>query len=103
MNKYEIAEKIVRKGESNVFKNWNTRGVSIEDFLDGLKWLYEDPMEDFGDGRVRMTRELGCTSDGELVKLKRVHNKNGEFVGFYRIDTDLLWNGHVSISCRDRI
>lgn len=104
MNNYEIKEKIVRKGESKIFNNWNKfSGIKMEDFLIGLKWVCEDPEQDFGDGIVRMTRELGCTPDGKLVKLKRVNSKSGSFAGFYDMETGRLWTGHVSISCRDRI
>lgn len=104
MHNYEIKEKIVKKGESKIFKNWNEfSGVSMEDFLKGLKWVCEDPEEDFGNGIIRMTRELGCRPNGELVKLKRANSKTGDFLGFYIIETGLLWNGNVSINCRERV
>lgn len=106
MNKYELLEKIVKKGESKVFKNWSQYGVSMDNFLEGLKWLCEDPEKDYGNGKIRMTRELGCNPKGELVKLKRVYDQNGEFVSFCNIDTGFTWsnvNGNCSINCRDRI
>lgn len=104
MNNYEIKEKIVKNGQSEIFKNWNKfSGISKEDFLKGLKWVCEDPEQDFGNEIIRMTRELGCTRDGRLVKLKRSNSKVGSFNGFYELNTGRLWRGSVSINCRDRV
>ena len=45
--KYEKIEKRVRSGESKVFQNWHENtGVSVEAFLDAVKWLSEDPLLD---------------------------------------------------------
>ncbi len=103
MHNYDIKEKIVRNGGSEVFQNWHSKGVSMEQFLEGLKWVCEDPEKDFGDGIMRLTRELGCKPNGELVKLRRVCDKNGNFYGFYEIKTNWIWRYKVSINCRDRI
>ncbi len=66
---YAIKEKIVKAGNSIVFNTWHKRGVSEEDFLEGLKWVCDDPLRDGGyDGRW-LTRALGCEPNGRLVKL----------------------------------
>ena len=122
----------VKAGESKVFNNWKEWGlVTEEEFIDALTWLCDDPLNEDG----RLTRELAMleTEDmrnkklsergggwarfasaydesnlkGELVKLKRVYDKCGNFVGFYRVDTGLHFGGSgsfkVSISPMDRI
>lgn len=95
---YAIKEKIVKAGNSEIFNKWHEYGVSEEDFLNGLKWLCEDPLI----GRGRLTRELGCTPDGKLVKLKRVLIK-GQLTAFYEEETGYHWDYNVSISARDRV
>ena len=56
--KYEKIEKRVRAGESKVFQNWHENtGVSVEAFLDAVKWLSEDPLLD----GYRVTREIGLS------------------------------------------
>lgn len=121
----------VKAGESRVYENWKEWGLVTEDeFIDALTWLCDDPLTEDG----RLTRELGMieTEDmwkkqmmsrpnghkfassydesnlkGELVKLKRVYDERGNFIGFYRIDTGLHFGGsgssRVSISPMDRI
>ena len=103
MNNFEIKKKIVLSGGSKIFQNWHDHaGISMDAFINGLEWLCGDPLNE----REQMTRELGCMvriDNGELVRLIRVYYKNGDFAGFYRDDTKTLWEGHVSISVRDRI
>lgn len=102
MNGYEMKEKQVKRGGSKVFENWKTKGVTTEDFLNGLKWVCEDPGEDFTVGK-RMTRELACTENGKLVRLKRANDNMGCFLGFYDIETDMLRCSLPSINCNDSI
>lgn len=53
----EIKEKIVKSGNSRVFKNWSENSnVTMDDFIEGIRWLCADPLDDKG----RYTRELGC-------------------------------------------
>lgn len=93
---YEIKKMIVEKGESAIFKNWHEHeGITMEDFLEGLKWLCEDPRDERG----RLTRELGCHK-GKVVKLRRVNNL---ITVFYEVDSGLRYGGYVSISARDRV
>lgn len=106
---YTIKEKIVKAGGSEVFKNWKEfGGVSEEDFLDGLKWVCDDPME-FVAGHPRMTRELALDiskpGSGKLVRLERVNDSKGGFVGFYRNGMRYSSGvyGFISINREDRI
>lgn len=56
MNALEIDGKIICYGDYSVFDYWHENaGIDIEDFLDGLKWMQEDPMPE-----GIPTRELGC-------------------------------------------
>lgn len=99
MNNLEIKKKIVEKGDSRIFNNWHeNQGISKEEFIKGLEWLYKDPLNENG----KWTRELGC-KDGKLYHLKRVYYNDGSFAGFYHEDTNMRWYGHVSISPQDRI
>lgn len=110
----------VKAGRSKVFQNWKEWGLVTEDeFIDALTWLCDDPLTEDG----KLTRELAMieTEDmwkkqmmsrpnghkyassydesnlkGELVKLKRVYDKCGNFVGFYRVDTGLHFGGSGS-------
>ena len=97
MNNFEIMEKIVREGNSKIFKDWHEHaGITEEDFLTELKWLCEDTCDKFD----RLTRELGCDPKRGLVRLKRV---NDPFTAFYEVESHKLWCGRPSISARDRI
>lgn len=122
----------VKAGESRIFKNWQEWGLITEDeFIDALTWLCDDPLTEDG----KLTRELAMLESkdmrekklsertdggekfalpydesklkGELVKLKRVYDERGNFIGFYTVDTNRLYEGSgcykVSISPMNRI
>lgn len=93
---YEVAVRTVKEGRSEVWNNWKKAvpQVSETEFLAQLKWLFEDP---------GFTRELGCLEGEGLVRLRRVSDRQGNFLGFYREGSNTLWEGRVSISKRDRI
>ena len=103
---YEIAKKIVEAGESKIFQNWNEfTGISAEDFLEGIKWLCEEPIR-YPEGHKsagKLRRELGIRKSGELVRLRRVYGKCG-LCSFYE-DKPLgeLWANGVSLSADDHI
>lgn len=123
---FSAKEKIVRSGESKVFRNWNERaGVSMDEFLDGLRWLCDDPA-DGGPECNRLTRELGCiasdagkmTPEKERVwgppiktrpdivglhRLTRKYYDDGSFAGFYYGNGSRWYSGgiHASISAMD--
>lgn len=98
--KYEKIEKRVRAGESKIFQNWHENaGVSVEAFLDAVKWLSEDPMLD----GYRVTREIGCKRNGELVKIRRVYDRGTGLVGFYELESGMECGGRwPSVNINDR-
>lgn len=106
MNGYERKAERVLCGKSKIYENWKAfAGVSVEDFLAGLKWVCEDPLKDYGITyeKIQMTRELGCTPNGELVKLRRVYDDLGDFVSVYADEKwGSRWTGPC-INCRDQI
>lgn len=96
---YDIKEKIVKAGGSEIFKNWHENaGITEEEFLDGLKWICESEFTERG----QVIRELGCSRAKGLVKLNRVFDKDGNFIALYRCDNRSLWSG-VSLSPRSKI
>ena len=118
MGKYEIAKKIVESGDSKIFKMWHDEvGVTQEEFLDGLKWLYEDPglERDENGSRVKpLERELGCQYGRGLVRLKRVKFFDGirfceesgaswGYGGARMLEDGSYRNTCVSINAEDRI
>lgn len=120
--RYEIKEKIVKSGNSRVFQSWHENaGITMEEFLDGLRWLCNDPMTD-----GHLTRELGCVRRADsgytpeqleilgdveqpsglgLHRLARGYDNQGRFVGFYDEDGRLWAKGgdRASISAHDRV
>lgn len=56
-NQWRLEKKIelVKSGQSRVFKEWQLYGgITEEEFIEGLKWLAEDPMTEKGNP----TREI---------------------------------------------
>lgn len=107
---FVIKEKIVRAGNSKIFQNWHEyTGIDMETFIDGLRWLCDDPLPE-----GKLSRELGSTTKAPyIVKLERQYGLEG-LCAFYEQDTHRLWSGsglskdglslgHVSISAKDRI
>ena len=92
----ETAIKLVQSGKSSIWQNWhsNVSSITMEEFIKELEWLYDDP---------NFTKELGCSKFDGLVRLRRIRDKNGSFVGFYREDNSHLWGGWVSLNCRDKL
>lgn len=118
---YEIKEKIVRAGGSKIFKNWHDfAGITMEEFLDGLRWLCDDPMPN-----GKLYRQLGCiapedagltdeqkkmwgTSSSHLPgtagihRLSRCYYSDGSLAGFYYKD-GTKWTGYVSLNAKDGV
>lgn len=87
--KLENKIKLVNEGKSKVFNNWTYQtGVTKDKFIEALKWLEEDPMIVVA-GVKRLSREIGCKKNGELLHGKRFYLKNGEFYGIYPEDKSL--------------
>lgn len=77
-------KKYVEEGKCLLYENWHAvTDVSKEDFLKGLEWLFEDPMDAKTAAWVKpMTRELVCTMNGEIKHFQRIYDENGEFYYF---------------------
>ena len=76
-------KKYVEEGKCLLFENWHAvTDVSKEDFLKGLEWLFEDPMNAKTTVHKPMTRELVCTMNGEIKHFGRIYDEDGEFYGF---------------------
>lgn len=113
LKKIEIAKKIVTSGKSAIFNNWHEKtGIEEKEFLNGLKWLYEEPFDNYGN----MTRELQIEKNGKLHYLERLTDHDIGIVSFsengfaaQRTDTEEdEERGEIpvdrpSINCRDRI
>lgn len=98
---YELIERIVKSGNSKVFKNWHEHtGLSQEDFLAGMKWLIESefPGGEYDGHKLRY--RLGCTRNGEIVKIKA---HLGYLTTLYRMDNGELWANGPYISVIDRV
>ena len=100
------AIKLVTSGESKIFKNWHEfTGVSMEDFIEALEWLYTSELPTGQYDRHRLRFELGCTRKGELVKLRRsFEGRDHSLTVFRRIGDGSLWDrSYPSISAVDSL
>ena len=96
--KLENKIKLVNEGKSKIFNNWTYHaGVTKDKFIEALKWLEEDPMTNVT-GVKRLSREIGCKANGELIHGKRVYLKNGEFCRIYPEDTNLTLQDFPKVS-----
>lgn len=74
MAKVDTWKKYVLRGKCELFEEWNAyTGVTKEDFLQGLDWLFEDTEPE------KPIRELVCTHDGKLHHYRRVYYEDGTF------------------------
>ena len=96
--KLENKIKPVNEDKSKIFNNWNCHtGITKDKFIEALKWLEEDPMIDVAVVK-RLSREIGCKANGELIHGKRVYLKNGEFCRIYPEDTNLTLQDFPKVS-----
>lgn len=49
-------------------------------------------------GVKRLSREIGCKANGELIHGKKFYLKNGEFCGIYSEDTNLTLQDFPKVS-----
>lgn len=102
---FEAKKKIILNNDSKIFNNWReATGISQEDFLEGIKWLCEEEKDKKG----MDVRAMGCSSDGKIVKLRRIRDKYGEFVGFYEyvgspFGSYNRYRGQVVLNSHDKI
>lgn len=87
-------EKDVIEGKCPLFENWNKyTGCTKEEFLEKLKWLYEDPFQYSAEwADPRRSRALLCLWDGTIVRMNVAYYKCGEFKGFYYHDDELEYH-----------
>lgn len=88
MNNFEIKSKIVLTGNSKVYKSWceGLPNLTEEMFLNALKWVCDDTMEN-----GKLTREIGLTKTG-IVKLYR-HYDRATGLTTIRYADGTMWNG----------
>lgn len=66
-NQWRLEKKIelVKSGQSRVFKEWQLYGgITEEEFIEGLKWLAEDPMTEKGNP----TREISIIPTQDAIE-----------------------------------
>lgn len=77
MAKVDTWKKYVLRGKCALFEEWTAyTGVTKQDFLQGLDWLFEDTELE------KPIRELVCTQDGKLHHYRRVYYEDGTFQNF---------------------
>lgn len=80
---------------SAICENWK---IDPKAYRDDFEWVKADPLTKDN----RLTRELGIIKQGTApIRLSRVYYDNGDFAGFYRNDTRMIFMGNVSVSARD--
>lgn len=95
MYNYKIKEKIVRSGESKIFKHWaSISNITEADFLDALKWLCEDP-KNGGPRKNLLTREIALSPKG-IIRLHRQYFQDGSGPVLYK--DGFFWGGEVFTS-----
>lgn len=98
MAKVDTWKKYVVEGKCGLFEEWNAyTGVTKEDFLKGLDWLFEDTEPD------KPTRELVCTQDGTLHHYRRVYYEDGLFKDFITFEGKGLRRTGLPQRCFDRM
>lgn len=98
MAKVDTWKKYVIEGKCELFEEWNAyTGVTKEDFLKGLDWLFEDTEPD------KPIRELVCTQDGTLHHYRRVYYEDGLFKDFITFEGKGLRRTGLPQRCFDRM
>lgn len=86
---FEAKKRLVEKGKSEVFNEYNTEvNVSKEDFIKALEWLEADPLVEVNE-RERISREVGFDTDGKVIYGKRYYDDKGDYIATYPIDLNL--------------
>lgn len=71
--------KHVNAGDSKFFFECHAyTGLSKEDFIEELKWLFEDPQDAIVEGHNPYRREVFFYPDGTAHRFIRMYNKYGE-------------------------
>lgn len=104
MNDFFYKRRIVKNGESEIFKQWFCQGVSQTEFLKGLEWLCEDTCF-AGNHNNLESRELCLLTNGRIAKLYRQYRKDDSFAGLYDTDSRKIDKQYIldSFTCKERI
>lgn len=80
MNNIDIKIKLVESGKSEVFAKWQELGlITKEEFIDNLKWVCEDPLDEKG----KLTREIALEISRDMEEKIFSDMSNGKFGGKY--------------------
>lgn len=98
--KLKAIEKAVNNGTCKTYSNWHAyTGMSKEEFLKGVEWLFEQP--ETADGKLY--REIASKKgDPRIHYLTRVYSDDGSFCCFAENGrTYISTNWSASLSARD--
>lgn len=80
MNNIDIKVKLVESGKSKVFAKWQELGlITKEEFIENLKWVCEDPLDEKG----RLTREIALEISNDMQEKIFSDMSGGKFGGKY--------------------
>ena len=80
MNNIDIKVKLVESGKSKVFAKWQELGlITKEEFIENLKWVCEDPLDEKG----KLTREIALEISNDMQEKIFSDMSNGKFGGKY--------------------
>lgn len=79
-NNIDIKIKLVELGKSEVFAKWQELGlITKEEFIEALKWVCEDPLDEKG----KLTREIALEISNDMQEKIFSDMSNGKFGGKY--------------------
>lgn len=79
-NNIDIKIKLVELGTSEVFAKWQELGlITKEEFIEALKWVCEDPLDEKG----KLTREIALEISNDMQEKIFSDMSNGKFGGKY--------------------
>ena len=103
MNDFFWKRKMVKKGESETFRQWNRQGVTLNEFLAALEWICEDACL-VGDIK-RETREACLLTNGRIALLNRQYRKDGSFAGVFDSKGNKVGRQYIvdTLTCTDAV
>ena len=79
-NNFDIKVKLVESGKSEIFSKWQELGlITKEEFIENLKWVCEDPLDEKG----KLTREIALEISNDMQEKIFSDMSNGKFGGKY--------------------
>lgn len=80
INNIDIKIKLVELNKSKVFAKWQELGmITKEEFIENLKWVCEDPLDEKG----KLTREIALEISNDMQEKIFSDMSNGKFGGKY--------------------